>query len=89
MTDYNLDPQSAIDQPRFCIDGGNTNGTVLLEHGFSDDIINGLRQLGHNIHVISGVERAVFGRAQIIRKLENGVLAAASDSRADGASAAY
>jgi gamma-glutamyltranspeptidase/glutathione hydrolase len=44
-----------------------------------------LAALGHDIRKISGHERALFGRGQIIRRdLESGILCAGSDPRADG-----
>lgn len=87
--DYHLSPQAAIDQPRFCLDGGTGAGIVLLETGVQQDVVEELERRGHDIRVLSGLDRAVFGRAQIIRSMPNGVLAAAADARADGQAAAY
>ena len=46
--------------------------------------------MGHTIrHDVRGHERAVFGRAQIIRRMHNGVLWGGSDGRADGMALGY
>lgn len=86
-----LDPQTAIDAPRFCILDGSQNGTLFLEEGFHPETVSKLQQMGHKMKAnIKGHEREVFGRAQIIvRNRETGVLCAGSDGRADGAALGY
>merc|ERR1712048_293380 len=78
-----LDPQSAIDLPRFCIKSGTQEGDVELEEGVDVKTLETLRSRGHKIHDnIRGFDRATFGRAQIIKKdRKNGVLWAGSDGR--------
>ena len=85
-----LTPQAAIDAPRFCIDGANTDEPhaqpqVFLEEGIGADTAEQLRRMGHTIaHDISGHDRDTFGRAQIIQRLPTGVLWGGSDGRSDG-----
>lgn len=82
-----LDPQSALDLPRFCIgiDQGEQGGAVLLEEGIPWRTAAELSALGHPVRPVSGWGRAVFGRGQIIlRDSASGVLAGGSDPRADG-----
>ena len=80
-----LDPQAALDRPRFCIEDGTAGGMVALEEGISVDVMARLSQMGHQIRQVSGQERAIFGRGQVIlRDPESGVLWAGSDPRADG-----
>jgi gamma-glutamyltranspeptidase/glutathione hydrolase len=80
-----MDPQSALDQVRFCIDVEEEGGEVALEEGMSEESIAGLQKLGHPTYLVSGYERALFGRGQVIlRDAESGVLCAGSDPRADG-----
>jgi gamma-glutamyltranspeptidase/glutathione hydrolase len=92
MLDFGLDPQSAIDAPRFCIVDGSGNGEVALEEGINVTVAEKLVEMGHRIKrsddgslLVTGQSRAVFGRAQIIvRDRVSGVLCAGSDGRADG-----
>ncbi|KAL7540314.1 hypothetical protein ACHAXR_010021, partial [Thalassiosira sp. AJA248-18] len=86
-----LDPQTAIDAPRFCIFDGTQDGIVALEEGFHPDTISTLQQMGHKMKPnVSGHEREVFGRAQIItRDRKTGILCAGSDGRADGCALGY
>ena len=86
-----LDPQTAVDAPRFCVLDGTHDGVVYLEEGFHPETIENLRQMGHKMKPgISGHGREVFGRAQIItRDRETGVLCAGSDGRADGCALGY
>lgn len=85
LVDDRLDPQSALDLPRFCIDVEGSGGRVALEEGISAETISALERLGHPIYSVSGYERSLFGRGQVIlRDAETGVLTAGSDPRADG-----
>ena len=85
LVDDGLDPQAALDQPRFCIDVDESGGRVALEEGISRETVSGLRKMGHPIYSVAGYERAQFGRGQVIlRDPATGVLTAGSDPRADG-----
>jgi gamma-glutamyltranspeptidase/glutathione hydrolase len=85
LVDDNLDPQAALDRPRFCITDGTTSGQVAVEEGISVKTISALAEMGHPLFPVSGYGRAIFGRGQIIlRDSESGVLQAGSDPRADG-----
>jgi gamma-glutamyltranspeptidase/glutathione hydrolase len=51
------------------------------------DAVEGLRRLGHNVQVLAGWERGMFGRGQVIRcRYDEGklVYSAGSDLRGDG-----
>jgi gamma-glutamyltranspeptidase/glutathione hydrolase len=86
-----LDPQAAIDHPRFCIADGTKDGVVYSEGGVDTKEVDELRSRGHDLHVnVVGHARSVFGRAQIIKRdRKNGVLWAGSDGRADGCAMGY
>lgn len=85
LHDAGLDPQSALDLPRFCIDAEVSGGRVAIEEGMPEETFSGLEKMGHSVYSVSGFERALFGRGQVIlRDAETGVLCAGSDPRADG-----
>jgi gamma-glutamyltranspeptidase/glutathione hydrolase len=85
LVDDGLDPQAALDRPRFCIESGTAGGAVALEAGLPPALIEGLEALGHPLRAeVGGYERALFGRGQIIRREPDGVLWGGSDPRADG-----
>jgi gamma-glutamyltranspeptidase/glutathione hydrolase len=85
LVDHGLDPQSALDLPRFCIDVEEAGGRVALEEGIPSDVMKELQAMGHPIYPVSGYSRSVFGRGQVIvREADSGVLCGGSDSRADG-----
>jgi gamma-glutamyltranspeptidase/glutathione hydrolase len=84
LKDAELDPQSALDLPRFCLDAESSGGRVDIEEGMPTATVNALREMGHPLNEISGYERAVFGRGQVILRDESGVLCGGSDPRADG-----
>jgi len=85
LVDDGLDPQSALDLPRFCIDVEESGGRVGLEEGIPAHVFSDLEQMGHPVYSVSGFDRSLFGRGQVIlRDAETGVLVAGSDPRADG-----
>ena len=85
LIDDGLDPQQALDQPRFCIMDGTAGGAVALEEGLDFSVLSELAARGHDVHPVNGYRRAIFGRGQIIIKdPETGVLWGGSDPRADG-----
>lgn len=83
MTD-GLDPQSALDLPRFCLEDGNPSDTVALEEGIPLPVMAALAEMGHPVRPVSGWSRSLFGRGQVILRDNGGALAAGSDPRADG-----
>lgn len=98
-----LNPQQALDAPRVCIGAGMpenskdqdaevmTDKTVYVEEGMPEETIQGLKKLGHQVKIVTGLGRGLFGRGQIIRwtvdpvETERGVWSAGSDMRGDGA----
>ena len=85
LAEDGLDPQQALDRPRFCIDDGTAGGAVSLEAGLPEESVAGLAEMGHPVQVVRGYGRALFGRGQIIRRdPSTGVVCGGSDPRADG-----
>jgi gamma-glutamyltranspeptidase/glutathione hydrolase len=85
LHDAKLDPQSALDLPRFCIDVEEAGGKVAIEEGMPKETTDALQKMGHPLYEVAGYERALFGRGQVImRDAETGVLCGGSDPRADG-----
>ena len=77
--DYGLNPQAALDAPRWRFTGGLN---VDLEYGVPEHVVRGLTARGHQIHL--PIRRGGFGRGQIIWRLEDGLYVAGSDMRTDG-----
>ena len=85
LIDEHMNPQAALDTPRFCISSGEAGGSVSLESGIDVEVMSALAQIGHPVQPVSGHGRAIFGRGQVIlRDPESGVLWGGSDPRADG-----
>ena len=91
MVAGNLDPQEAIDLPRFCIADGTRDGVIFFEGGIDDKTLQELKNKGHVLEDnVVGHDRSIFGRAQIIKQDRNtGVYWAGSDGRADGCAMGY
>lgn len=90
MVDDDLNPQEALNRPRWNINNGEPDGELLLEEGIPVKTMAKLAQMGHRVRPISGMGRGVFGRGQIIRyNPYDGVLSGGSEPRADGQIAAF
>ncbi|MBT2689098.1 gamma-glutamyltransferase family protein [Bacillus sp. ISL-47] len=80
MIDFHLNPQAALDAPRWKWVNGKT---VEVEPHFPDHIAQALVRKGHQI--VKRVDSLSFGRGQIIvRNPKTGVLSGGSESRTDG-----
>ena len=97
MLTFKYNPQSALDAPRICIGAGMPDqGAVLdkqvyLEEGIDEKVAEELRSMGHQVEIVKGYQRGLFGRGQVIRAhVEDGrtVYSAGSDPRGDGAAVA-
>ncbi len=83
MHDVQANPQCALDAPRWMVDEDNKR--VHLEPGFSEDIINGLKAMGHELELADAL---VYGGGQIIVRQEHGYCAG-SDPRKDGCAVGF
>lgn len=95
MIHHGLTPQSALDAPRICVGAalpdvdGNIEAKVFIEDGISDEVMQKLKELGHDVERLEHFKRGMFGRGQIIRSHTEAdgqrVLSGGSDPRGDGA----
>ena len=87
MIDFGMDPQAALDAPRFNWESGLR---VALEPLVSDDIYAELAQRGHELFTREAAANYYYGGGQVIvRDPESGVLIGGSDPRKDGAAAGF
>ncbi len=77
--DYNMNPQEALDRPRWQWVGGKT---VEVEQSFDNRLALELMRAGHDIVVKAN--SVTFGRGQIIWRNDDGVLCGATEPRTDG-----
>ena len=85
MIDENMNPQAALDAPRWQWISGKT---IQMEHAMPQHIAQALAEKGHDIEV--ALHNTGFGRGQIIcRDPQTGVLSGGTEPRTDGTVAAY
>lgn len=90
MLDDDLNPQEALDRPRFCLLDGSADSALALEEGIPMATMARLAEMGHPVRPVTGSGRGVFGDGHIIRRdAETGVLYGGSDPRKDGLTAAF
>jgi gamma-glutamyltranspeptidase/glutathione hydrolase len=88
LIDDDLDPQAALDLPRFQIEEGEPDGRLMVEDSPGGALARGLEKAGHRVAAFGGSSRYVFGLGQVImKKADAGGRAAwwaGSDPRGDG-----
>jgi gamma-glutamyltranspeptidase/glutathione hydrolase len=84
MVDYAMNPQAALDAPRFKVNAGRS---IDLEASAPRELREGLIGLGHKLEAIPD-SYMDFGAGQVILKTDVGYLAA-SDPRRDGQAAGF
>jgi gamma-glutamyltranspeptidase / glutathione hydrolase len=90
LVDDDLNPQEALNMPRFCLEAGTASSILCLEEGVPVATMSRLAEMGHTVKPVSGAGRGVFGDGQIIlRDPHTGVLYGGSDPRKDGQVAAW
>jgi len=90
MVDDHINPQEALDRPRWCLESGYSTSMLALEEGIPFKTLADLARMGHHVHPVSGANRALFGSGQIIyRDSDSGVLFGGSDPRKDGQVAGF
>jgi gamma-glutamyltranspeptidase/glutathione hydrolase len=76
--------QGALEAPRFTVTSGEVTCDILIESRVSSDVIQTLRQKGHNL-IVRAEYTALMGRGQaVMHNSKTGMNWAASDPRADG-----
>ncbi len=87
LVDFEMDPQAALDAPRF---NWIRDKQVALEPAISGAVYDGLIQRGHELMPKDAAARYYYGGGQVIvRDPENGILIGGSDPRKDGAAAGW
>lgn len=88
LADDGLNPQEALDRPRWMLQDGTPGGDLLVEEGLPYQTLAALASMGHRLVPIAGLRRGMFGRGQVIRVVD-GVLHGGSEPRADGQMAGF
>jgi gamma-glutamyltranspeptidase/glutathione hydrolase len=90
LIDDDINPQEALDRPRWCLTAGTDDSVLALEEGIPVKTMARLAELGHRVEPVSGRGRGLFGSGQvIIRDKDSGALFGGSDPRKDGLIAAF
>lgn len=82
--DYHMNPQEALDAPRFQWVGGRK---ILIEREAPEELVHELEARGHEVSIARS--NIVMGRGQIIWRMDDGSYAGGTEPRADGSIAAW
>lgn len=87
LVDDGLDPQAALDRPRFCLRFPGEPDGIDLEAGIPEGTLEALARIGHTVR--RGADTSRYGRGQVILRREDGGLCGGSDPRADGCASGF
>ena len=87
LVDDGASPQAVLDRPRFCIEPIDGQVQLGVDDSFPQATFSALAARGHAAVSVTGFDRALFGRGQIIRREPDGSMAAGSEPRGDGCAA--
>ena len=85
LVDFDLEPQAAIEAPRWVAGAAGDALAVGLENRFPAATVEGLRRRGHRVSLLRAVDGGMGHAQMILRDPESGLLQGAADPRADGA----
>jgi gamma-glutamyltranspeptidase/glutathione hydrolase len=87
---FGMDPQAAIAAPRWLLGRtwGQVSETLKLESRFAPEVIEDLRNRGHDVEVVGAFDEVV-GHAGAIVRSRDGLLEGGFDPRSDGGVSAY
>lgn len=89
VIDFGLDPQEAVEAPRWIAGIRNLIPSVTIETGFPEGTIAGLAARGHDMTVIEPWNPNAGHAQMILVDAQSGVLKGGADPRADGAASGY
>jgi gamma-glutamyltranspeptidase/glutathione hydrolase len=87
---FGWSPQAAISAPRWLLGRtwGQASDTLKLESRFPPQVVDALRERGHDVELLAEFDETV-GHAGAIIRHPNGVLEGGADPRSDGAVAGF
>lgn len=87
---YGQSLQQAVTAPRWLLGRtwGQSSDSLKLEARFSSEVVQSLRQRGHQIEILHDFDEAM-GHAGAIIRYPHGMLEGASDPRSDGGVACF
>jgi len=84
LVDYAMNIQGALEAPRFTVSGGSVNCDVVIESRVKPDVLQTLKNKGHNL-IVRQEYTSLMGRGQaVMHNSKTGMNYGASDPRADG-----
>lgn len=84
VADYGMNIQEALSAPRFTVHGSRVDCDVPIESRVKPEVLQQLRQKGHNL-IVRGDYSSAMGRGQaVLYNSKTGIKYGASDPRADG-----
>lgn len=84
MIDFKMNPQQALDAPRWQWTKGKT---IVVEDTFPGEDVRKLQRMGHDVKY--DTSKGTFGRGQIILRTPDGTLVGGTEMRGDGCVATW